>query len=462
MLANHSGTYQLPRSDEPNRHISVGALDRIWMVLMLVHIPLGYFLITSPTLAVLHAWFVLLNVAGAIVTRRWTLSLFVLAYIVSAEPLWRILELSPLVPYEIAKYVLISVSFLGIVQRYRRLQELPSLPFLYLLCLLPSAILLLGLDFTVLRRVAGSLLGPVALGLFAIYMHTFSLNRQSMTRIAVMAICPVIVMAVWATNNMMLAMASGELYFGASSNRIVGGIGPNQVSNTLAFGGVFCWLLFLEEKRWSTKLILLLILLSLATIAILTFSRGGVFALLGAIGITLIAGTPRNLISPKRYIFLFAVVAVFFLVIWPFVDSLTSGRAANRFSNLDTSGRGEIAMVELEEWFENPVLGTGPGMGRSGLGETSSHTEFTRLLAEHGMFGAIAVVFLFSGIVKNFQRAKSGISRSWVAAVGLFFVAYSVQAATRTAAPAFLYGIIWAELFSEDFAPIRANLGPKE
>ena len=55
-----------------------------------------------------------------------------------------------------------------------------------------------------------------------------------------------------------------------------------------------------------------------------------------------------------------------------------------------------ILLADLELWARNPILGVGPGMAAWGREEIldariSAHTEFSRLLAEHGLFGAAAL-----------------------------------------------------------------------
>ena len=66
----------------------------------------------------------------------------------------------------------------------------------------------------------------------------------------------------------------------------------------------------------------------------------------------------------------------------------------------DTTGREDIARADLEVWFDNPVLGVGPGVAKEYRAATfgraaAAHTEFTRLLAEHGILGLVALIILY-------------------------------------------------------------------
>ena len=68
----------------------------------------------------------------------------------------------------------------------------------------------------------------------------------------------------------------------------------------------------------------------------------------------------------------------------------------SRFSNADLTSREHIINAEIYAYKENPILGIGPGQGRnyrlSKFGTyRHTHTEYTRLIAEHGLFGLIAV-----------------------------------------------------------------------
>ena len=62
------------------------------------------------------------------------------------------------------------------------------------------------------------------------------------------------------------------------------------------------------------------------------------------------------------------------------------------------SGRAKIMALDLEIFRDYPLMGVGPGAAhhlrwRYGYGQTvAAHSEFTRMLAEHGLFGAISLL----------------------------------------------------------------------
>ncbi|MCZ7545726.1 MAG: O-antigen ligase family protein [Anaerolineae bacterium] len=421
---------------------------------------MGLALANVPQLGIPIGWlvFVVAMINGLFGSKNTTFMSMTMAYLATSEVLWRMLDLSPWIPHEGGKYALIVLAAIGIMRRYRTIQDWPALPFLMLLSLLPSLAMLLGRDLSFLREeVIGSLAGPVALALCAIYFNGLRFPKPALTRLALVLIAPIVSIATIMVLNLLQTSAAGTLYFGRSSSSLAAaGFGPNQVSNTVALGALFCWLLLhhLGNRRlaWVMSGILFV---SFAGLGIITFSRGGVYTLvISIVGTLFIVPDERKSSQLVRNILLFALFAFAFLtVLWPQIDELTAGAAAVRYADTDTSVRLGIMRVEIELWLDHPLLGVGPGMSRdairaSGFG-ASSHTEFTRLLAEHGIFGVINLILLIAGFLHTYRRAASWRARMCVVACLLYVVGYMVQAATRTAAPAFIFGLTWASLFWE-------------
>jgi O-antigen ligase len=117
-------------------------------------------------------------------------------------------------------------------------------------------------------------------------------------------------------------------------------------------------------------------------------------------------------------------------------------------------------VIWAHEWnlfVENPVFGVGPGGGEMNRALTwgrakASHTEITRLPAEHGIFGVAALMLLFVLTVSRtlslrnapvMQRALSVSFMAWA-------VAFSLHAAMRLAAPGFLFGLAFATFLVDD------------
>jgi hypothetical protein len=73
-----------------------------------------------------------------------------------------------------------------------------------------------------------------------------------------------------------------------------------------------------------------------------------------------------------------------------------------------------------------------------------AHTEYTRLLAEHGLFGLAALFALIIGCMRAMQLAPPGRSRAWAGGLLVWALIYMGYAAMRVAAPGFVLGLILA------------------
>jgi len=436
----------------------------IWFVLL--HAPLGILFYREPRLSIVWGYVV---IATGVVTvllgdKNSLIPLFALAYLGGGEMMWRLLNVSPFVPYEVGKYALLLIATIGTMRRYRGIHDWPLIPFLFLICLLPSMIMWIGdKDLAFARRaLIGTLGAPIALAMGAMYVKDRELDQATVTRLALTAIAPVISVVAIATYNTWIQESRGLLYFGRSSNvDAAGGTGPNQVSNTLAFGALFCWLVIVHSQVSQAKrLVLTGLAVWMVGQALLTFSRGGVVTLGVSIATSVLVSLSitkgRTGVSVRNLLWLGLIALVVALVVWPWAERFTSGRLSERYdtTEVDTAGRTEIAMAEIEMWKSSPILGIGIGKVREETGNyltfgAASHTEFTRLLAEHGVFGLMAVILFFVGLWQNLVRAKDARARSWVAGLGVFAILYMSQAATRTIAPIIAYMLTWAYLFSD-------------
>jgi O-antigen ligase len=120
--------------------------------------------------------------------------------------------------------------------------------------------------------------------------------------------------------------------------------------------------------------------------------------------------------------------------------------------------------AEWQIFLKNPILGVGPGAGYEARKEIvgfriASHTEVTRLLAEHGLFGlVIAIIFLIFPLIK-ILRSPVGFDRIISTAFFSFAILTSFHAAMRTTVTPFLWGLACANFseFSEKKRLRRSN-----
>src|SRR5690606_11953405 len=107
----------------------------------------------------------------------------------------------------------------------------------------------------------------------------------------------------------------------------------------------------------------------------------------------------------------------------------------------------------LQVWAEHPLFGVGPGVAVEArkplIGPAAAHTELTRLPAEHGIFGVVALFLLLLMAVRNIKRAQTPANKGIVAALIIWVFFFMLNSAIRLAAPAFLFGLTFITLLSE-------------
>ena len=107
------------------------------------------------------------------------------------------------------------------------------------------------------------------------------------------------------------------------------------------------------------------------------------------------------------------------------------------------TGREELIETELEMFLDNPYFGVGVGKNKEiRLEETgisaATHSEITRMLAEHGSLGLLGLLILFFTPIVLYLRDRTQI----FALVFMTFWLLTINhAAMRIAAPAFVYAL---------------------
>ena len=244
-----------------------------------------------------------------------------------------------------------------------------------------------------------------------------------------------------------LRLGSGYEFANHSNLDTSGGFGPNQVSAMLGLGMLVAFLWIFHEQSdnplRSTGVVLILGFLAQSA---LTFSRTGIYLGLGTILVAsaLLLRDPRRLLNATAS--LTALFAVGHLLIFPALDQFTGGKLSLRFADTGLSHREELARTDLDLARQHPWLGVGVGMAQSGrlkeLGiEASAHTEFTRMLAEHGALGAISLVAL---LVMGFRTAFAPATKyemAWAAALLAFSLLFMTVSGMRLVAPATTMGL---------------------
>jgi O-antigen ligase len=145
------------------------------------------------------------------------------------------------------------------------------------------------------------------------------------------------------------------------------------------------------------------------------------------------------------------VLAVSAVVVWgvgqyillPRLDSFSEGALSARFEKTDLSGREVLMKGDMLLFLQHPLLGVGVGLAKSARRSVvdyvgHAHTEFTRLLSEHGLLGAGALVALVVMAAGAISRQKCVSSRAVSASLVAFAFVFMTGSAMRLAVPCFL------------------------
>jgi O-antigen ligase len=287
--------------------------------------------------------------------------------------------------------------------------------------------------------------GPIALASTYLCLSCLSVSRRELQNILLGLVGPILGIAVIAVFGFVTA---ADVVFSEDSNLATsGGFGPNQVSTILGLGVLACFLsLFLFTGKRLMQLVLFGVMIFLAAQSAFTFSRSGLYN--ASVGIV-IASLWLLTDARTRTRLVIAIVPAIILavaVIIPTLNQISGDTLSARFQDTSVSGRDELALIDLNIWLENPLLGVGPGRSREihrvlHPGSTMAHTEFTRMLAEHGTLGLISIVALALMAWQSFYRAKSPMDKALVGALVGWTIMFMLNSAMRTAGPAFAFGL---------------------
>lgn len=408
-----------------------------------LHIPLGLVVRLNSVAATLHAALVLgLGLFVLFRNRRPEQIIYVVAYIAAAEPLWRT---RAYVNYEFSKYAVSFLLILAIIVQ-QRLLKANKLPILYFLALLPAILVLPAFDR---EAISFNLSGPFTIAVAVVYFSTVRLNRQQIKALLYIVIAPIVAVAGIAFFS--IATAEQLTFVQASNNLAAGGDGANQISAMLGLGAV---LAFSAAVTYNEHSLLRLVFFGLTAWFLaqssLTFSRGGLFTAIGAIGLAYFLLLQDRQLRGTLLFWSIVLAGLGSLVFFPLLDTFTGGQLSLRVQDSDTTGRGEVALVDIQLFLENPWLGLGPGQSDIEHARlfrvTRAHTEYTRMLAEHGSFGLLALLLLLVMTLWPLLRPASAISRSYK----IIFVAWGLvtlaHVATRMAVPGLILGLGVADL----------------
>ena len=379
--------------------------------------------------------------------------LYASAYIVGSEVFLRMTDGNP--NHEFAKYGVMILLVIGMIYSGISKNAVPY--WIYLLLLVPGVIIgVYALDYgaNIRKAIAFNISGSACLGVAALYCFNRVFTIKEINNLLLVMGLPIISCA---TYLYLFTPEIKDVLTGTSSNgALSGGFGPNQVATALGLGMFifFSRLIFLSRSKiiFFTNLSLALYI---SYRGMLTFSRGGMITgfFMIIILVLVVYINSRNA-SKMKLNYLIGFMSVMMIGVWMYTSRQTGGYIDKRYANQDATGRvkadrftgrAEIAEEEIEMFKEHPFFGVGVAEGteirtqRRGMKENfASHNEITRLLAEHGMLGIIALLLLFITPLFLYYNNKENI---FLLCFVTFWLLTINHAAMRTAAPSFVYAL---------------------
>jgi hypothetical protein len=437
----------IPKSTTRPEIINIAGFALLGLLLSLQPIALlGYFLILN--FYYFYHYFKTFNV---------NILIHLLIFLPSIELLARVLRLESM-PSETGKYFCLFYFILFSLDKRVHTKKINTIFIVMFLFLLPS---LLFIDiYNLQKKIVFNLLGIINLALLGIFFSRITITLvefKTLFKNFIYSIIPLLIILTIKTPKF------SEIDFKLGANfDTSGGFGPNQVATVIG-AGIF--ILFINQIVFKTKFFSsnrhldLFFIVALTFRALLTFSRGGLFSPSAAIIL------PINLLSKvqniQKIIGNFMLLILFSGFAFLLVNGITGGVLSQRFSGETvqtisgkedktiegfTTGRNSIIKEDIQLWLDNIVFGVGAGESpykRAEIGEergANTHTEFSRLLSEHGLFGLVVNILLIIIIPFKILTSKLSPQIKYIKLSFILFALFSMtHSAMRTIIPVIFY-----------------------
>ena len=359
--------------------------------------------------------------------------------------------------WEYGKYSTILILFTGMVVENVKFLKINTLSVIYFVSLLPAIALLPDVPFNSLRQmISSNLSGPLCLFFSFLYFRRRIFNEINISNVFKSLMLPIISLLGLI---LIRAPAVQDLRFSSEANfQMSAGFGPNQVSTLLGVSLILVLFSRMFNLKIFPKPVYDYIFLTICIgFALLTFARGGVIApFVSVVFAYFFSGRLKNKIHYRAIIYVFIV----FFGLYYFSSNFTEGMIDTRYAALlgvldpqqpMLTGRTKIMAIDLQIFKDNFWMGVGPGAGHHlrwtyGYGTVvGAHSEFTRMLAEHGLFGLIS---LCSILILSYQEYRKRIdyNKVMLGCMSLFGILTMFHSAFRIALPGFIYGLSYVIL----------------
>lgn len=433
-----------------------------YVALILVHLFLGVMLKVSPQIVALaYPVFFLLFMTDVLYNLdRGSRAGFYALHLMGYEMVYRMAGAS--FSWEFGKYAGIVLLLFGFFIGRRKFT--PWIFVFLLVLLIPSIFLTDHPDPERLNNmIMFNITGPLSLVVAGLYFYKRGVFQDVYFHQMKWAFLPAF--TIIAGLSLVASLGSIEYTSVQSSAGAAGGFGPNQVSTVLGWFIMLALLYKINSEKitpfsWLDWVMLFYLVLR----ALLTFSRGGVMgsalALLGSITVLLVAypGFRRQLYKSMPYIFL---GLTFFVGVFIYANQMTNNFLLYRYQGLSTqeaitgvrganksilTGRDRIMQADYRTFLEHPGFGVGYGMAEKYRARyyghiAAAHTEFARLLSEHGVLGVLFMLVGMVGLpIYFFFNEKHPLTRCFFIAFYLLSMFTMFHAAMRLALPGLLFG----------------------
>lgn len=193
---------------------------------------------------------------------------------------------------------------------------------------------------------------------------------------------------------------------GYGISQALAGLAPNRVSYILGLGIIISLVLAVSRRSILYRLFLFVVAAFFALIVFRSFSRGGIFIILG--------GTIAFILFSKfhwKYIVLTVILFILLLPVFNYLNEETGGLLQERYRSVRTS-RIDIWQKSIDIGMNSPLLGVGTGdsdriLGRVvGKERTHSHNEFARVFAESGLIGLLLYTSWFIAVLHQLNKVR--------------------------------------------------------
>ncbi len=426
---------------------------RSYVLIILAHIAIAVMIFTIPFTAKIYGYgMILYGLYYVLKTRNQNHEvLLVSGYIVGAEVLLRMTNGNPF--YEFSKY---GVTMFILIGMYYQGFAKTAVPYwIFLALLIPGVVLAaynLNYDTPFRKTISFNISGPLCLGIASLYTYMRQVTHKQLYDILLFTGLPIITCTVYL---ILYTPSIRDVITGTgSSYETSGGFGPNQVSTLLGLGMfIFLSRIMLNSPTKWLFIVNAIVALNISYRGLVTFSRGGIVTavamLLVLIVVTYIKVNRHGRMKMQKII---ALLLLGFVGVWSYSSLETGGLIEKRYANQDATGRVKesqftgrenILASEIQFFLENPVFGIGVAKGAEMREDATgrailSHNEVSRMLAEHGSFGIMALLILFvTPLILYFDNKEHVFLICFLA----FWLMTINHAAMRVAAPAFIYSL---------------------